>query len=173
MLQQDMKGLQASHADVSKRVEVQRVALTKTQADLKNTDSHVDVANENLAHLKNGLANIDMTVSKLGSHYNNCSKSLQGVSRGLADVSKHVSHGEHGMLAPKLPQSQDGPHMHVSFTGEVGLPPRSPRMNLTRPLQGGDHGLFTPRSPPGHGRRLPSLSVNNASHLDSQLPIAR
>jgi len=100
-LQGDCKGMLSAQKDLNNRVEAQRIALTKAQADLKNTDACVDSTNENLRQLKDGVTAMDVSVAKLGSRYDVCKRDLHGVSRGLADVSKHVSQGDHGLLSPK------------------------------------------------------------------------
>jgi len=117
MLQQDTKSMQSAHGDLASKVDGQRILLTKTQADLKQTGGLVDAANESLLHLKGGLAAMDVTVSKLGSRYDSCTRNVHGVGRGLQDVGRHVAHGDHGMLPPKSPLTRRLPNLNLSSTG--------------------------------------------------------
>jgi len=119
MLQQDMKGVQGGHADLAGKVDSQRIALSKTQADLKHTGGIVDSTTENVLHLKGGLAAMDATLSKLGSRYDNCTRNIHGVSRGLADVGKHVAQGDHGMLAPRSPLRNRLPGLVLGSPGSL------------------------------------------------------
>jgi len=121
MMQQDLKTVQGGQDDLTSKVEGQRNALSKTQADLKQTVGLVDHAHENLIHLKGGLAAVDATVSKLGTRYDSCTRNVSSVGRGLADVGRHVAQGDHGMLPPRSPHKS--PHMrrlptlHLNNTG--------------------------------------------------------
>mmetsp|Transcript_23249 Transcript_23249/g.72397 ORF Transcript_23249/g.72397 Transcript_23249/m.72397 type:complete len:489 (+) Transcript_23249:22-1488(+) len=117
MLQLDFRGLHAAQTDLANKVEVNRVSLTQTQSDLQHTSATVDTTNGSLLQLKDGLAAMDMTISKLGSRYDTCTRNIQGMSKGLADVSKHVSQGDHGLLPPKSPHSRRLPSLHSGGGG--------------------------------------------------------
>lgn len=167
MLQLDFKGMQAIQTDIGNKVEGHRISLAKTQADLKNTNAHVDTANENLLNIKEGLGAMDVTIAKLGSRYDSCSRSLHGVSRGLADVGKHVHQGDHGMLAPK-PFNIADVGKPLSHQGELPLGPRSP--DVSRALPPNCDFLPTMPPPSPQSRRISSLRHRTGGSLDGGVP---
>jgi len=168
MLQADFKGMSTSQTDLAKRVEGQRITLAKTQADLKNTNARLDGADESLLRLKDGLSMTDATVAKLGSRYDSCSRNLNGVGRGLADVGKHVHQGDHGMLAPK-PFNVADAGKPLSHQGELALPPpRSPDTSRALHMVGDLSPLPPPVSP--HARRLQSLHLRPGVSLEGGTP---
>jgi len=117
MLQADQKSMGVNLGDLGNKVDSHRIALTKTQAELKHTGGLVDSANEGLVQLKGGLAAMDTTISKLGSRYDHCTRNVHGVGRGLADVGRHVAQGDHGMLPPKSPQRSRFPSLALGASG--------------------------------------------------------
>jgi len=118
-LQHDVRGLHASQTDLTNQLNVQRIVVAKTQTDLKRLDGLADAANDNFLHLKEGIANVDGKVSNLGSRYDNCSRNIHGVSRGLADVGKHVAQGDHGLLPPMSPHSRRLPSIGLGNSGHL------------------------------------------------------
>jgi len=175
MLQADTKALHVNQTDLGNKVDAQRISLTKNQADLKHTNDTVDSANENLLRIKDALAAMDVTVSKLGSRYDSCSRNVHGVGRGLADVGKHVTQGDHGMLAPK-PFNITDVGKPLSHQGEAAMPPRSPSADVTSTrMPHGGYGGYSPLPPPmsPQSRRLHCLHFRTGSSTDGALPSAR
>eukprot|EP00411_Alexandrium_monilatum_P096047 CAMPEP_0175737500 /NCGR_PEP_ID=MMETSP0097-20121207/53989_1 /TAXON_ID=311494 /ORGANISM="Alexandrium monilatum, Strain CCMP3105" /LENGTH=198 /DNA_ID=CAMNT_0017045671 /DNA_START=9 /DNA_END=605 /DNA_ORIENTATION=+ len=171
MLQADAKGLQAGQVELASKADAQRISLSKTQADLKHTNGALDGTNENLLHLKDALAAMDVTVTKLGTRYDSCTRNLHGVGRGLADVGKHVTQGDHGMLAPR-PFNPADVGKPLSHQGEAALPPpRSAGGSDVTRTPHGDFPLPPPTSP--HTRRLYGLHLRTGSSADGTMHSAR
>jgi len=101
MFQADQQKLRASQNDTINRQEVQGIALAKTQADLQNATKEIHSASKQIHVLKDGLAETNLSMTKLGSRYDSCTKNIMGMTKGLHDISKSVGQGEHGLLRPK------------------------------------------------------------------------
>lgn len=100
--QQNLRGLQN---DTASKLESHRITLSKTQADLERHGAELDHSKNHISNLRDGIAATNSNMSKLGSRFDHCTKSISDVSRAFQDVSQHVSRGDHGLLRPKTPRS--------------------------------------------------------------------
>jgi len=125
LLHADQQGLLAAHNDSVNKQELQRIALAKTQADVQTASKELNATAKHLHSLKDGLSETNNNMSKLGGRYDTCTKNMLGLSKGLMDISRHVTQGEHGLLQPKsarrLPDLQVGP---TQYTSRPGSPER-------------------------------------------------
>jgi len=101
LLHADQQGLRSAHNEAANKQELQRIALAKTQADLNNANKEIHLSSKQVFCLKDGMAETNKDVNKLGSRYDSCTRNLLGMSKGFQDISRHVHHGEHGLLQPK------------------------------------------------------------------------
>jgi len=110
LLHADQQVLRAAHNEAANQQELQRISLAKTQADLNNANNQINHASKQVFALQDGMAETSKDVSKLGSRYDSCTRNILGMSKGFQDMSRHVHHGEHGLLQPKsarrLPELQ-------------------------------------------------------------------
>mmetsp|Transcript_60366 Transcript_60366/g.116424 ORF Transcript_60366/g.116424 Transcript_60366/m.116424 type:complete len:502 (+) Transcript_60366:109-1614(+) len=112
LLHADQQGLSAAQNQAANKQEIQRIALTKTQADLQQTNKEIQTIGKQIFALKDGMAETSKDMSKLSSRYDSCTRNILGMSKGFHDMSRHVSQGEHGLLQPKsarrLPELRGG-----------------------------------------------------------------
>jgi len=101
MLHTDQQNLRIAHSDAINKQELHRVALTKTQADLHHATKELQSTGKQLYNLKDGLAETNLSMTRLGGRYDSCTKNIMGMTKGLQDISKSVGQGEHGLLSPK------------------------------------------------------------------------
>jgi len=101
LLHNDQQNLRIAHSDATNKQEMHRVALAKTQADLHHATKELQSTGKQLYNLKDGLAETNMSMTRLGGRYDSCTKNIMGMTKGLQDISKSVGQGEHGLLSPK------------------------------------------------------------------------
>jgi len=130
MLHADQKGLRAAQTEVAYKMEMQRLSLSKAQADLQQTGREIETTTKHLFSLKDSLTETNVNMSKMGNRYDTCTRNILGMSKGFQDISRHVVQGEHGLLAPKtarrLPDIVLSPGGAGSMTGEQTFEPRRP-----------------------------------------------
>mmetsp|Transcript_36236 Transcript_36236/g.69812 ORF Transcript_36236/g.69812 Transcript_36236/m.69812 type:complete len:489 (-) Transcript_36236:93-1559(-) len=101
LLHADQQNLRTAHNDAINKQEVHRIALTKTQADLQHATKELQSTGKQVHVLKDGLAETNLGMTKLGGRYDSCTRNIMGMTKGLQDISKSVGQGEHGLLPPK------------------------------------------------------------------------
>jgi chromosome segregation ATPase len=101
LLHADQLNLRTAHNDAVNKQEVHRIALAKTQADLQHATKELHSAGNQMHVLKDGLAETNLSMTKLGGRYDSCTRNIMGMTKGLQDISKSVGQGEHGLLPPK------------------------------------------------------------------------
>jgi chromosome segregation ATPase len=104
LLHADQQNLRIAHSDAINKQELHRVALVKTQSDLHHATRELQSTGKQLYNLKDGLAETNMGMTRLGGRYDSCTKNIMGMTKGLQDISKSVGQGEHGLLSPKGPR---------------------------------------------------------------------
>jgi len=112
LLHADQQGLSAKQNEAANKQEMQRIALTKAQADLQQNNRELQTVSKQIFALKDGMAETSKDMSKLSSRYDSCTRNILGMSKGFHDMSRHVNQGEHGLLPPKsarrLPELRGG-----------------------------------------------------------------
>merc|ERR1719362_131270 len=125
LLHSDQQGLRAAHNEAVNKQELHRIALSKTQADVQSANKELHATTKHVHNLRDGLSETNVNMSKLGGRYDTCNKNILGMSKGLQDMSRHVTQGEHGLLQPKsarrLPELAGAP---MIFTSRPGSPDR-------------------------------------------------
>lgn len=124
LLHTDQQGLQAAHNDTVNKQELHRIALAKTHADVQTANKELQATSKHVHNLRDSLSETNVNLSKMGGRYDTCTKNMLGLSRGLQDISRHVTQGEHGLLQPKsarrLPELSVGsPMMLTSRPGSA------------------------------------------------------
>jgi len=132
LLHADQQGLRSAHNEALNKQELHRIALAKTQADLNHANKEIHHASKQVFALKDGMADTNKDLNKLGSRYDSCTRNILGMSKGFQDISRHVHQGEHGLLQPKsarrLPElrgtSRPGSPERSSPVGDQTFEPR-------------------------------------------------
>jgi len=100
-LDRRLQNFRSWQTTASPKIESNGVQVAMAQADMQQTKAQLESVNGALDALKQEIASLSLTLSKVSSRYDSCNKSIQGLSKGFADTFRHVVHGEHGMIAPK------------------------------------------------------------------------
>jgi chromosome segregation ATPase len=123
LLHADQQGLRVAHNDAVNKQELHRIALAKTQADVQSAHKELHATSKHVHNLRDGLSDTNLNLSKVGGRYDTCTKSMLGLSKGLQDISRHVTQGEHGLLPPKsarrLPELSMGAPNFTSRPGSA------------------------------------------------------
>jgi len=134
----DQQALSTTQNEAANKQEMQRIALTKAQADLQQTNKEVQALNKQIFALKDGMAETSKDMTKLSSRYDSCTRNILGMSKGFHDMSRHVSQGEHGLLQPKsarrLPELRGGSKAGSRVGSRAASPEKSSCCNHSNPI---------------------------------------
>jgi len=84
---------------VKSQLERHEIELRRSESDIRVVFKDIEASKESMKHLKGEMAATNLNLSKLGTRYDSVHNTVMGMSKGIADTSRHVAQGENGMLA--------------------------------------------------------------------------
>jgi chromosome segregation ATPase len=87
------------HNQTTTKIELNALEIRKTDSELHQAEKEIESTQEEVKLLKGELAATNVTLARLGTRFDSHNGSLQGLSKGFQDASRHVALGENGMLS--------------------------------------------------------------------------